>query len=132
MRKTNLQDIDCVLDLYRRVAKAPGGIAQCPSCKFRLVSPRVSAQVLDVFEHTFMSRWHLKSRVWKHLAADHHLCFFKTSLIHMLCQAVGFSHTEISTIYPRSKYYQAGVFRPILSGIEELKLAPWIELVARR
>ncbi len=80
---------------------------------------------------SFLSRWRLKSRPWKHLAADHHLWFFTLPTARVLAAATSFELLSISIIFPYHKQKSA-VVRPFLGLLERTGLGVWIELVLRR
>lgn len=78
-----------------------------------------------------MSRWHLKSRRWKHFAADHHLWFFTIPTIESLAAKIDFPILSLKTIYPRKKI-QNPLAAPLLHGLEKAGMGTWIELVLQR
>lgn len=80
---------------------------------------------------SFLSRWRLKSRPWKHLAADHHLWFFTLPTARALAAVTGFDLLSISIIFPYNKQKSA-VARPFLGLSGRTGLGVWIEMVLRR
>lgn len=72
----------------------------------------------------------LKSRPYKHLAADHHLWFFTPGIVRELVKKTGFRELSLKTIFPRRRARLLNSpLRPVLA---RLGLATWIELVLRR
>ncbi|MBI5623221.1 MAG: class I SAM-dependent methyltransferase [Elusimicrobia bacterium] len=73
---------------------------------------------------TALSRWRLKSRPWKHFAADHHLWFFTPETLSRLCEAAGFEVLRLAAIHPRPGTWPgAALFQ---STLGRAVLAPWL------
>lgn len=79
---------------------------------------------------TGMSRWHLKSRPWKHFAADHHLWFFTPATVRRLVAKIDFPVLSLKTIYAQDKMEKP--FSGMRRALAEAGLGAWIEMILQR
>jgi len=99
----------------------PGGVAYAMFPNTASLNDRVKSG---------MSRLRLKSKAWKHFAADHHLWFFTPTVVEKLCASIDFPVLHLGTVHPRRK--RAGAAGPVLSGLAKAGLGSWIELALRK
>lgn len=104
-----------------RALLKPGGIVYAVFPNTASLNDRVK---------TGLSRWRLKSRPWKHFAADHHLWFFTPASIRRLAAKVGFPIRSLKTIYARDKMER--LFPGVRRALAEAGLGSWIEIVLQR
>lgn len=72
----------------------------------------------------------LKSKPYKHLAADHHLWFFTPAVVRELVRKTEFSALSVKTIYSRQKMKPLN--SPFLDLMARLGQGSWIELILQR
>jgi 2-polyprenyl-3-methyl-5-hydroxy-6-metoxy-1,4-benzoquinol methylase len=78
---------------------------------------------------TALSRWRLKSRPWKHFAADHHLWFFTPRTLRRLAVSAGLEVLSLESTHPDPSTWPGASL--LKAGLSRASLAPWLCAVLR-